>query len=101
MRKRINNFLNVLIGISVGTLVGYSVYIIYDYKAHPGLYAMQSAPWYTSIQMYGIFCAVVVGIAVIAKIIIRQKLDDSREYCRYTIFNKDFLHWKMTASGLS
>lgn len=47
MRKRINNFLNALIGISVGTLVGHSVYIIYDYKAHPGLYAMQSAPWYT------------------------------------------------------
>ena len=51
MRKRINNFLNALIGISFGILVGHSVYIIYDYKAHPGLYAMQSAPWYTSIQM--------------------------------------------------
>ncbi len=90
MRKRINDFLNALIGISFGILVGHSVYIIYDYKAHPGLYEMQSAPWYTSIQMYGIFCAVVVGIAVIAKIIIRKSLDDSREYCRYTIFNKDF-----------
>lgn len=77
MKRRINNFLNVLIGISVGTLVGHSVYVIYDYKAHPGLYAMQSAPWYTSIQMYALFCAVVVGIAVIAKIIIRQKLDDN------------------------
>lgn len=28
--------------------VGHSAYIIYDYKAHPGLYAMQSVPWYTS-----------------------------------------------------
>ena len=58
--------------------MGHSAYIIYDYKAHPGLYAMQSAPWYTGIQMYALFCAVVVGIAVIAKIIIRQKLDDNR-----------------------
>lgn len=74
MRRKINNFLNVLIGVSVGAFVGHSAYIIYDYKAHPGLYAMQSAPWYTSIQMYGIFCAVVVGVAVIAKIIIRKKV---------------------------
>ena len=28
--------------------VGHSAYIIYDYKAHPGLYAMQSVPWYIS-----------------------------------------------------
>lgn len=74
MRRKINNFLNVLIGVSVGTFVGHSAYIIYDYKAHPGLYAMQSAPWYTSIQMYGIFCAVVVVVAVIVKIIIRKKV---------------------------
>ena len=77
MRRKINNFLNVLIGVSVGTFVGHSAYIIYDYKAHTGLYAMQSAPWYTSIQMYGILCAVVVAIAVIAKVIIRKKLDDN------------------------
>lgn len=44
MRRKINNFLNVLIGVSVGTFVGHSAYIIYDYKVHPGLYAMQSAP---------------------------------------------------------
>ena len=48
--------------------------MLWDYKAHPGLYAMRSAPWYTSILLYGLVTAAVLAAAVIAKLIIRRKL---------------------------
>ena len=56
MRKRINNFLNVLIGISVGTLVGHSVYIIYDYKAHPGMCNAVGTLVYQYSDVWNILC---------------------------------------------
>lgn len=72
MLKKLNNFLNVLIGVTVGVFVGHSAYIFFDYKARPDLYAMQSAPWYSSILVYGIFAVVVLAVAAIIKLIIRK-----------------------------
>ncbi len=76
MLKKLNNFLNVLIGVNVGVFVGHSAYIFFDYKAHPDLYAMQSAPWYSSIFVYGIFAVVVLVVAAIIKLIIRKKISN-------------------------
>lgn len=42
-------------------------------KKHPDLYAMQSAPWYTSIFVYGIVMLIFVAVAVIAKLIVRKR----------------------------
>ena len=73
MRNRINKFLNVVMGCCVGFFAGYSAYTAYDFKKHPGLYAMQSAPWYTGILLYGALTLGVILLALIAKIIIRKK----------------------------
>lgn len=75
MLKKINNFINILMGSFIGVFIGGSVYKYFDYKNHPDLYAMQSAPWYTSIQITGIALIVVLVICVIIKIIIRRKMD--------------------------
>ena len=74
MLKKINYILNILIGSFTGVFTGHVIYIIWDYKAHPDLYAMQSAPWYTSILFYGIFTLVILIVAIIMKLIIRKKL---------------------------
>lgn len=76
--EKINRILNTIIGAFVGVFIGHGIYVFWDFKAHPDLYAMQSAPWYTSILLYGIVTAVVLIAAVIIKLIIRQKL--KKEY---------------------
>ncbi len=70
--KRLNQFLNILIGAFVGVFIGHGIYVYWDFKTHPDLYAAWSAPWYTSILVYGAFTLVVVVVAVIAKIIIKK-----------------------------
>ena len=70
--KKINNFLNILIGAFVGVFIGHGIYVYYDYKTHLDLYAMNSAPWYTSILVYGIFTLVVILVVIIVKILIKR-----------------------------
>ena len=74
MLKKLNLILNTVIGAFVGVFIGHGIYVFIDHKARPDLYAMQSAPWYTSILLYGAATAVVVFVAVIVKLLIRQKL---------------------------
>lgn len=74
MLKKINSILNIIIGSSIGVFIGHGIFVSQDYKAHPGLYAMQSAPWYTSILAYGLFTIVVLIAAIMMKLIIRHKL---------------------------
>ena len=74
MLKKLNYILNILIGSFFGVFVGRGIYVFWDYKAHSDLYAMQSAPWYTSILVNGIFTIVILIVAIIIKLIIRRKL---------------------------
>lgn len=57
----------------VGVFVGYGVYVVWDFKTRPELYAMQSAPWSTSILVYGAFTVVVLLICFVIKAIIKYK----------------------------
>ena len=74
MLKRLNQIANITIGSFIGVFIGYGIYVFWNYKTHPDLYAMQSAPWYTSIFVYGIVMLIFVMVAVIAKLIIRKKM---------------------------
>lgn len=74
MLKKLDQILNIIIGSSLGVFIGHGIYVFWDYKTHPGLYAMRSAPWYTSIVVYGIATLVVLAAAVIAKLFIRKKI---------------------------
>ncbi len=74
MLKKINSILNVIIGSSIGVFIGHGIYVFWDYKTHPDLYAMQSALWYTSILVYGLFTIVALIVGIMIKLIIRRKL---------------------------
>ena len=50
--------------------MGYGVYAVWDYKTRPGLYNMQSVPWYTNILVVGGFAATVLLLGAILKLII-------------------------------
>ena len=74
MLKKLNYFLNIIIGSFIGVFIGHGIYVFWDYKTNPDLYAMQSAPWYTSIFVNGIVTLILLAVVVIAKLIIRKKI---------------------------
>ncbi|MBO5281984.1 MAG: hypothetical protein J6B43_02470 [Lachnospiraceae bacterium] len=71
--KKLNHILNIIIGAFGGAFIGHGIYIVWDFKTNPKLYAMQSAPWYTSILVYGVFTLVVLLVCIVIKAIIRHK----------------------------
>ena len=75
MLKKINSFINILIGGFIGAFIGGSIFRYLDYKNYPELFVMQFAPWYTGIQISGIALIVVLRICVLIKIIIRKKMN--------------------------
>lgn len=72
--KKLNNFLNIIIGAFIGVFIGHGLYVLWDYKTHPEIYTSYSAPWYTSILVYGIITVLVVLIAFVIKWFIRKRI---------------------------
>lgn len=79
MWKKINHILNVVMGSSIGVFLGHGIYELWHYRTHPDSYAMQSAPWYTSILVYGAFTLAVLVVTILAKLIIRKFCRRERE----------------------
>lgn len=73
MTKKLNLILNIVMGSFCGVFIGYGLYSFMDYRTRPGLYAMQSAPWYTGTLVYGIVTLVVLLVCLLLKLIIRKK----------------------------
>ena len=71
--KKLDRILNTIIGVFVGIIIGHGIHVFWDHKTYPELDAMRSAPWYTSILVYGIATAAVLAIAIIIKLIIRRR----------------------------
>ena len=66
MLRKIRNFIKIFIGVDVGALIGKSLFVWWDYKNNPGLYALYSAPWYVEIIAYAVvtFAVALVLLAV-------------------------------------
>ena len=73
MLKRINELLNIIVGATVGVFVGHGLYVYGRYRKYPELYAIQSAPWYTSILLYGGLTLVTVAVCAILKVILGRR----------------------------
>lgn len=69
--KKVNQILNIIIGSFIGVFIGYAIYVVWNYKTHPEFYAMQSAPWYTGILVYGMFTVILEVVCLITKLFIR------------------------------
>ena len=72
--ERINTFLNCVIGAFVGVFIAESIFTYWDFKTHPKIYEVTSAPWYTSIILFGIITLAIILVALIVKFIIRKKV---------------------------
>ena len=75
--KKLNTFLNILMGSFFGVFVGRTISNYRWYQKHPEIYVGNSAPWYYfgALQSLMLFLAVVV-ICVIIKLIIRHKIKE-------------------------
>ena len=67
MLKKLNGVLNILIISLIGAFAGHAIYVCLDYRTHPQVYAMQSAPWYTGILYFCIFTIAPLIIAIIMR----------------------------------
>lgn len=74
MLEKLNNILNIVMGSSIGVFIGHAVYVYFDYRKYPDLYAIQSAPWYASIMTYGLCTTFILLVAMILKVLIKKKL---------------------------
>ncbi len=72
MAEKLDTILNYIIGSFTGVFIGHSIYKYFAYIKNPGLYDMQSAPWYASIQANGLAVTIIVLIAIIIKFFIRK-----------------------------
>ena len=73
MLRKLNCFLKIVIGSSIGVFIGFGIYKFWHFKTYPNLYAIQSAPWYTELLLDGALVAVVMVVCIILKLIIRKK----------------------------
>lgn len=71
--KKLYNSLKIALWCSIGVFVGDCLFQYYDYKSHPELYEVESAPWYLGIEIYGIITVVIVAVILILMRIIKDK----------------------------
>ncbi len=70
--KQISKALDITTLTLTAVFFSYAIYLYYNFKTHPEIYAMQSAPWYTQLLLWGmIFAAFLIGV-VIAKVVIKK-----------------------------
>lgn len=75
--KKLNIILNIVMGANVGVFIGHGLYTVYDFKTHPDLYEIQSAPWYTNILMYGAVTVVVILVCLIIKAVLKHRIKNN------------------------
>ena len=63
-----------MIGAFTGVFIAESIFTYWDFKTHPKIYEVTSAPWYTSIILFGIITLAIILVALIVKFIITKKV---------------------------
>ena len=76
--KRLYAILKIFLGCSIGVFLGNCIYRYLDFKARPGLYAMQSAPWYLGLEIQGLFTAALAFVLLAAMWLVRKNMDKKR-----------------------
>ena len=72
--KKLYGILKAALGCSLGVFLGMTTYTCWDYRAHPGLYALQSVPWYLSIQIHAMLTVAACAVLLVGMWIIKRKM---------------------------
>ncbi len=79
MLKRLYDILSIALWCAVGVFISTSLYVVFDYIAHPNLYAMASAPWYSAIIVNALLMAGVIALLLIARLFIKCRLKRKKQ----------------------
>lgn len=71
--NRIINYLNITIFSTLGVCIGLTLYLYLDSRANPGLYALQSAPWYTNAIIPGIVDIAIILVCIAVKLVLKKR----------------------------
>ena len=74
MKEKINSILNIIMISFISQFIGSGLYKYWHFRKYPNLYAMQSAPWYLSIFVYGIFTMIILASCLIIKIMLKREI---------------------------
>lgn len=73
MKRFIQIVIRAVIIASIVILIGSCIYQYTDYKQHPEIYMLNSAPWYTGLLIQGAFTLLIIIVCAIALLIIGRK----------------------------
>ena len=73
--KKLYQTLKIFLGCMAGVFLGSCIYRYWEFKAHPDLYAMQSAPWYLPLKIQGILTVVLAVIVLAAMWLVRKNIN--------------------------
>ena len=67
MKQKLARLCATAAGSFTGVFLGTSIWRVWEYTSNPQRFAVQSAPWYTSILMLGGFTAVLVAVLLVTR----------------------------------
>jgi hypothetical protein len=73
MKNRTSSILNTIMGSNVGVFIGHTIFKYIDYRNNPQRYIIQSAPWYTSVIIYGAVTLSIIFFVFFLKIFFLRK----------------------------
>ncbi len=73
MKRIIDIVLRAIIIASIVLFIGSFIYKYTDYKQHPDIYMINSAPWYVGLQIQGIITLIVDAVCIIILAMMRRK----------------------------
>lgn len=75
--KRAKQLLNIAISATIGVYLGTWLFLWWDHRARPGLYALNSAPWYARMLPATVITVGLIGLEIagflLARWIIKRK----------------------------
>ena len=74
MLVKARRMMYIIIGTTIGLYLGEVLYAIFHYIKNPGFYMLQSAPWYTSVQLSSIGYGAALLVELIIMGVIRHRL---------------------------
>lgn len=72
MLKWLDWLFKIAMGVAVGVFIGKTAWVIWDFRANPGMYEAMSAPWYTSILVSAVFTVIFLAVCGGARFVLRR-----------------------------
>lgn len=77
--QRAKRFLNIAVSVTVGVYLGKWLFLWWDHRTHPDLYALTSAPWYTQMLPATVIAAGLIAVELAVFFLVRRAIRRKEE----------------------